>query len=56
MILNENEGYYGYLLKRRSRISAAYESKNMKELRAQMSAAFIYNNTGFNRNILSLNS
>ena len=37
------------------RLSAAYESKNIKERHPRISAAFIHNNAAPNRSIISLN-
>ena len=47
--------YRIYSIKRRSQLSAAYESKNIKESHPRISAAFIHNNAALNRSIIRLN-
>ena len=47
--------YLIYSFKRRPRLSAAHESKNIKERRPRISAALIHNNAALNRSTVRQN-
>ena len=53
--LLERDVYRIYSFKYRPRLSAAYESKNIKERRPRISAALIHNNAALNRSTVRQN-
>ena len=53
--LKLNKQYRIYSFKRRPRLSAAYESKNIKERRPRISVALIHNNAALNRSTVRQN-